>query len=65
MRGKKEKRKVKNEEGSVLAAGRFHLPAVAVCWMKESCEGTDIERWGRRGALAGWRRNGGCWLVES
>lgn len=56
---------MKNEEGSVLAAGRFHLPAVAVCWMKESCEGTDIERWGRRGALAGWRRNGGCWLVES
>lgn len=28
-----------------MAAGRFHLPAVAVCWMKESYESADIERW--------------------
>ena len=28
-----------------MAAGRFHLPAVAVCWMKESYDSADIERW--------------------
>lgn len=56
--------KKRSEDVRVLAAGRFHLPAVAVCWMKEGCEGADMERWGGWGALAGWRRNGGCWLVE-
>ena len=47
---KKEKylqknQKKRSEDGRELAAGRFHLPAVAVCWMKESYESTDIERW--------------------
>lgn len=37
--------KKRSEEGRVLAAGRLHLPAVAVYWMNESCEDADIERW--------------------
>lgn len=52
---KKKKRKKKSEEGRVLAAGRFHLPAVAVCWMKESCEGADMERWAA----------GECWPADA
>ena len=36
---RKEKRKKENsEEGRVLAAGRLHLPAVAVYWLVESCK---------------------------
>lgn len=64
MRGeKKEKRKEKNEDGRVLAAGRFHLPAVIVCWMKESYEGADIERW-VAGSVGRTSRKDGCWLRE-
>lgn len=47
---KKEKylqknQKKRSEDGRELAAGRCNLPAVAVCWMKESYESADIERW--------------------
>lgn len=35
----KEKREKENsEEGRVLAAGRFHLPAVVVYWLVEDCK---------------------------
>lgn len=29
--------KKRSEDGRVLAAGRFHLPAVAMYWLMESC----------------------------
>ena len=36
---RKEQRKKENsEEGRVLAAGRLHLPAVAVYWLIEGCK---------------------------
>lgn len=60
---KRKKRKKKNEEGSVLAAGRFHLPAVIVCWMKESYEGANIERW-VAWSVGRTSRNEGCLMVE-
>ena len=38
MRKREKEKKENSEEGRVLAAGRFHLPAVAVYWLVEDCK---------------------------
>ena len=47
----RKKRKKRMRRASVLAAGRFHLPAVAMYWLMEGCEAWyEKMTGGRKGA---------------